>query len=108
MRCPKCGDKNVYIFVDDIHTGDAWWVCPSMCCDWRKPYLHPAVKLAFAAYERALTMTWQHANALDAYRDALPSPEHRKAMDTDGWRAWGAAKAARTSRRKAEGKEDAP
>ena len=95
MRCPKCGDKNVYIFVDDIHTGDAWWVCPSMCCDWRKPYLHPAVKLAFAGYQRALTMAWEQIIQLKSSR---AQAKYERA-------AWAAARSARTLRRKAEGKE---
>lgn len=53
MKCPKCGYHDITI---PSYTGQADWPFVECgACGHRWPWLSPAVKRAFAAYERALT-----------------------------------------------------
>jgi len=93
VKCPKCGNRElVFGGAAELVT----WACPAALggCGHNWPYLHPRVRRAFAAYERALKKALD-AGAEDGYEARLNLRD----------RAYTLALHARKARARAEGKE---
>ena len=95
MKCPKCRRRGGWVHEVSASAAGASYECGWCHHAWR--VLPKAIRDMIAGYERALTM-------LADARDMRGWPSH-KDYDAIAERA---LKAARTLRRKAEGKEDRP